>query len=824
MVDPSGKAITLHYDRLGNVAEISDSSGYPVKLSYDAQGLRLTAETDARGNTRRYEYDGNDHIVGIMNPDGSRVRYGYDAEGRLETIDRNGNITRYVRNARGRIRERTEPQGNKLQFEYDRNNRLIARADALNHRSRFVYDPASRLKKIINRLGNTVDLAYDNEGNLLRITDENGNATRFIYGRNYLIETITDAMDNPVSIGQDLLGRVVSLTNARGSTVSQSYSLNDELSEKKYDGTTVASFTYDLSENLISVHDSLGETAYRCSTRNLTDTIRYRDGSVVAFGYDENANIVAVTYPGNLRVHYTYDTVNRVSSVRWQNHGIEFSYDKYGSLVRESRSNSVESTYTFDSEKRLIGLSHRSRLSVLADLRYERDPMGNIVLESGVTIGPLPDPLKGVLVSPATVSANSLNQVTASGNDNFTYDADGNLTEIRGSRAFSARYDPENRPTEIIRNGRKTVYEYGGAGPRARKIHDGAVTDYFYTPDGILLFDNGGYGGSARYFIYAEGYLVAMVTADNQTFFYHSDKTGNILSITDSGGNVVASYSYDPFGLVIGRSGTTVPHDFTYGGAFGIIDEGNGLYFMQNRYYDAVTGRFLQRDPVGIAGGLNLYRYCNNNPVAEVDPDGLGPKKPQRPQPRPGKTSTAQEIKNAFDNFFESNARRIANNPDVKQGWKFIDQTVGNYIRNKVSPYRNNNIVKTLAQAQQNVRSGGPPKIPPSKLPTCRQIQGRTRQEMGRHVLEGGRVVLDTVASHNPVLKGVPRMVDGIQVMYNTTSGADPGAAREAVVGYGKDQAERTIKATANAMAEGRDPTEDFDLREYITNEITGGE
>jgi RHS repeat-associated protein len=822
MVDPSGKAITLQNDRFGNVAEIIDSTGYSVKLTYDPSGLRLTAETDARGNTRQYEYDGNDRIVGILGPDGSRIRYGYDTEGKLQSVDRNGNIIRFAHNAKGRVKERTGPLAYKTQFDYDRKNRLIARVDAMNRPTRLVYDPASRLMKLTNRLGNSVGFSHDNEGNLIRITDENGNATRYLYGRNYLIETITDALDRSVKIGQDTLGRVVSLTNARGSTVSQSYSLNDEISEKMYDGTIQASFSYDLSENLVSAHDSLGETTYSWSSRNLIDSIRYRDGSLIAFEYDENANIVAVTYPGNLRVQYTYDTVDRVSSSRWQNHAIEFFYDKSGSLVRESRSNSVESMYTFDSEQQLAGLSHRSQQTVLADVRYERDPVGNIVQESGVKTGPAPDPLKGVRVSPAISSFNSLNQVISSGNNTCTYDADGNLTEVRGSREFFARYDPENRPIEITCDGKKTVYEYGADGPRARKIRDGVATDYYYTPDGILLFEKEGTAGSARYFIYAEGYLVAMVTADNQTFFYHSDKTGNILAITDSEGNVAASYSYDPFGLVIGRSQTTLRNDFTYGGAFGIIDEGDGLYFMQNRYYDAMTGRFFQRDPVGIAGSLNLYRYCNNNPVAAVDPDGLGPKPAQRPQPRPGKTTTAQNVKNAIDNFVESTARSVANNSYVKKGWRFIDQTVGNYVRNTVSPYQNNNIKKTIGLAQQNVRSGGPPKIPASRLPSCSQIQGRTKQEVGRHILEGGRVVVDTVSGYNPALSGVPRALDAAQVLYNTTSGADPNAAKNAAGGYVKGQVESAIKATASAVAQGKDPTEDFDLVDHITNEITG--
>jgi hypothetical protein len=167
----------------------------------------------------------------------------------------------------------------------------------------------------------------------------------------------------------------------------------------------------------------------------------------------------------------------------------------------------------------------------------------------------------------------------------------------------------------------------------------------------------------------------------------------------------------------------------------------------------------------------------------------------------------------------------VVNNPYVKQGWKFIDQTVGNNIRNRVSPYQNNNAVKTLALGQQNVRSRGPPKIPAAQLPTCSQLQGRTtKQVVGQHILGGGRELVETVARYNPALGGVPRMLNGIEVMVNATSRKDPRVAGAAVKEYGQGQVEAAVKGVANAMAEGRDPTEDFNLGQHITNEITGGE
>ena len=77
-----------------------------------------------------------------------------------------------------------------------------------------------------------------------------------------------------------------------------------------------------------------------------------------------------------------------------------------------------------------------------------------------------------------------------------------------------------------------------------------------------------------------------------------------------------------------GESGTSETLRYGYAGAHGYqTDEsGDGFPFMHvgARYYDPATGRFLQRDPIGIRGGLNVYGYVENSPLAGVDPSGLG--------------------------------------------------------------------------------------------------------------------------------------------------------------------------------------------------------
>ncbi len=62
---------------------------------------------------------------------------------------------------------------------------------------------------------------------------------------------------------------------------------------------------------------------------------------------------------------------------------------------------------------------------------------------------------------------------------------------------------------------------------------------------------------------------------------------------------------------------------FGYNARWGYVKDATGLYYCQNRYYDPANGRWLTRDPIGYAGGVNLYGYCGGGPVGAVDPEGL---------------------------------------------------------------------------------------------------------------------------------------------------------------------------------------------------------
>jgi RHS repeat-associated protein len=99
-----------------------------------------------------------------------------------------------------------------------------------------------------------------------------------------------------------------------------------------------------------------------------------------------------------------------------------------------------------------------------------------------------------------------------------------------------------------------------------------------------------------------------------------------VTGLTDNGGNLVATYSYDAFGNIISENGDATlnalnPYRFTSR----VWDKESGLYYYRARYYDSKTGRFTQKDPLRseLTEGKNLYVYCENNPVNMVDPEGL---------------------------------------------------------------------------------------------------------------------------------------------------------------------------------------------------------
>lgn len=111
-------------------------------------------------------------------------------------------------------------------------------------------------------------------------------------------------------------------------------------------------------------------------------------------------------------------------------------------------------------------------------------------------------------------------------------------------------------------------------------------------------------------------------------WYYNYDGLGSVSEITDWQGNPLEKYTYDEYGSFTIKDGGDNPLTYSpSGNRFYFTgreyDFLAGLYYYRARYYDPSIGRFLQTDPIGYEGGINLYTYCNNNPVNWVDSLGL---------------------------------------------------------------------------------------------------------------------------------------------------------------------------------------------------------
>lgn len=234
--------------------------------------------------------------------------------------------------------------------------------------------------------------------------------------------------------------------------------------------------------------------------------------------------------------------------------------------------------------------------------------------DGGTSTGPgNPTSFKGT-----TNAFNADNQVTNTG---YGYDGNGNPTTYKGT---TLAFDPENRLTSY---GTAQTDGYDGNSLRAWKQTGGSGTRVYFLYDGdqsVCECDSTGTLTASNTFG-ADGLLSRRaVTETPATTFYTFDEHGNVAQRLNSSGAVQNTDLYDSYGS---RTGTvSQPDPFGYGAQDGYYtDAETGLLLLTHRFYDPATGRFVTRDPLSYAGGINLYGYVQNDPVNEKDPDGTNP-------------------------------------------------------------------------------------------------------------------------------------------------------------------------------------------------------
>jgi RHS repeat-associated protein len=225
----------------------------------------------------------------------------------------------------------------------------------------------------------------------------------------------------------------------------------------------------------------------------------------------------------------------------------------------------------------------------------------------------------------------------------FERDLRGNTTKKtvpagagREKEEFNYEYNRRNNLTKVTRTKlgeqKEIGFQYNADGLRVEKSFVGGIgvspVVKKYILDGVhaILERDGEDETKVRY-------IPGICTIHNPTsenpiprYDLH-DALGSVIaqvSLDEDEPPVVWAAQYGAYGKTLAQNSKT-PSPYRWVGAHGYYaDEDVGMYLMGYRWYDSFTGRFISRDPIGFkAGDMNLYRPMGNNPVNEVDPEGL---------------------------------------------------------------------------------------------------------------------------------------------------------------------------------------------------------
>ena len=203
--------------------------------------------------------------------------------------------------------------------------------------------------------------------------------------------------------------------------------------------------------------------------------------------------------------------------------------------------------------------------------------------------------------------------VTGSGSKTLTYDSNGNFISD-GTRALE--WDPLNRLTAVTNGTHRSEFTYNGLSQRVKIVEkdNGSVTStkqFVWCPgDAQPCEERDGSNNVTKRF-YPQGMQVG-----STNYYYTRDHLGSVRELTDNSGVVQTRYDYDPYGRRTKLSGS-LDADFGFTGHY--YHQPSGLDLTLYRAYDADLGRWISRDPIGEAGGINFYGYAGNNSINFVD-------------------------------------------------------------------------------------------------------------------------------------------------------------------------------------------------------------
>ncbi|HCF3706810.1 TPA: RHS repeat protein [Pseudomonas aeruginosa] len=669
-VSTAGSTTRFDYDAVGQITRVTRGDGSWLSYEYD-DARRLVAIGNNLGERLEYDVDtkGNRTAQRIKDASGSLVRqqqWAYDELGRLLRAVGAGGQTR--------------------SFAYDLNDNPVGETNPRQFAHSQAFDALDRLVGQSDPLGGKTQLAYDAQDNLTEVKDPRGVTTRYEYDGLGNLTRLVSPDSGTTTFEHDAAGNVIRRTDARGAVTEYRYDALNRLIERHSpsDPSLDVQYRYDLTADgnkgigrLGAIEGARDSLVYRYDERgNLVEqvrSIRLDQQTLldrVTYRYDAANQLLEIGYPSGLAIGYPRNAGGQVASVTLAVGDKapstlvgQIAYLPFGPLLRLTWGNGITLSREYDQNYQLLrqkvgpwqsdyqhdanGNIQQHRHSLWGTLDYQYDPLDRLTEERGVQGGRSyaydavgnrtqrsDNPASGGTASSQDYQyAPDSNRLTAIGAQAVTSDAAGNLTQDRAARKLA--YDAQGRLQSVSLDGQQVAeYRYNALGQRIVKLTPESITTYLYGPDGQLLgeaeHDGSGRKLRAQYYLWLDSLPLATIDADydaqgkvgNPTLLYlHGDHLDTPRLATDASGQIAWQWQSDAFGRGEALSQGSTQVNLRFPGQY--YDAESGLHYNYFRDYDPETGRYVESDPIGLAGGLNTLGYAGQNPVMHQDPDGL---------------------------------------------------------------------------------------------------------------------------------------------------------------------------------------------------------
>jgi RHS repeat-associated protein len=682
-IETDDQITRIEYWPTNLVKKVTQPDGAYTAYAYDAAN-RLTGISDAAGNSITYTLNGASERTkeDVRDAQGALMRTlsrTYNTLGQLQsTTDAYGRNTTFTFDANENADQATDALSRVSDSNHDPLNRLSRILQDMNGvaaETTFTYDVLDNLTQVNDPKGLNTTYTYNGLGDLTQLQSPDTGTTTYTYDSAGNRKTQVDARAKTTTYAYDALNRLVSMTYA--TTALNTTFTYDTAQVSCAVGETFA------KGRLTRIVDGSGSTDY-CYDRfgNLVRKVQTTNAKVftLRYVYDVPGRLLKTIYPDGAEVDYVYDAQGRVAEVgaktstgarqilitgvtyypfgpasSWrygsssgrllsrtlnQNYqpgvvqdtaagglSIGYEFDEVGNLKRlrnGNQSDPPERSYTYDGLNRLTEARNGSTSALLQAYAY--DKTGN---RTSATVGETTTPY----TYPAT--SHRLSQV---GTNARTYDAAGNTTQVAGSPVKNYVYGDHGRMTQT-RDGTtvRMNYVYNGRGEQVRRFLGTTNTYTLYDEAGHWLGDYGNNGNTApsQQVIWFGDLPIGLFVgagASQKLHYIQPDALGTPRVVIDPSRGALGTtiWRWDLNGEAFG---TTAPNQNPDGDATQFVfnmrfpgqrfDAASGLNYNYFRDYDAVTGRYVESDPIGLWGGMSTYAYTKGAPLTTTDPLGL---------------------------------------------------------------------------------------------------------------------------------------------------------------------------------------------------------